>query len=428
MTTVDITVRTKVSRSPRARQMEGMFDVPGAPHQELTWQFDVPLEQRDWSVGLIVGPSGAGKSTVARHLFGDEKIPSWSAASVVDDFDRELSMKDIAAACQAVGFNTIPAWLRPFEVLSTGEKFRVDLARRLVESKPGDTILVDEFTSVVDRQVAKIGAHAVQKWVRRKADRQFVAVSCHSDIIDWLQPDWIVNPAERTFEWRSVQPRPQLEVEIAPVGYGAWHLFAPFHYLTAGLNRTARCFALFVEGEPVAFAGCLRRPHPKVRDIMGVSRLVTLPDWQGLGLAFVLADTLGAAYKAVGERLHTYPAHPALIHGFDRSPVWVLKQRPGFSGGGVTLPSQNPSMSPTRVLKKPRGRKGVYAPPLKPGTPGVRLASGNSQGIRHGPNAELVSAWRHGSRPCAVFAYAGDPLPIDQARHLLAPYLKGKTA
>ena len=40
---------------------------------------------------------------------------------------------------------------------------------------------MDEFTSVVDRQVAQIGAHAIQKYVR-KHGRQFVAVSCHYDI------------------------------------------------------------------------------------------------------------------------------------------------------------------------------------------------------------------------------------------------------
>lgn len=405
MTAVDVTVRTEISRSPRARQLEGMFDVPGGAHQEITWQFDVPLDEKPWGVGLIVGPSGSGKTTIAKHLFGDEQHLTWQGASVVDDFSKDLKMRDVAAVCQAVGFNTIPAWLRPYDVLSTGEKFRVDLARRLGESKPGDTIMVDEFTSVVDRQVAQIGAHAVQKWVRRKADRQFVAVSCHYDIIDWLQPDWVIEPAERRFTWRSVQPRPPVEVEIAPVGYGAWQLFAPFHYLTANLNRTARCFCAFVNGEPVAFAGVLRRPHPKVRDIMGVSRLVTLPDWQGLGLAFVLVDGLGGAYKAVGERLHTYPAHPALIHGFDRSPSWALKQKPGYGGSGATTTSKNPNMAHDRVLKRPR-------------------QGGNSHGIVHGPNAELVQSWRHGSRPCAVFEYVGDALPATEARRLLKPYLK----
>ncbi len=396
MTTIDVTVRTDVSRSTRARQMEGMFDVPGAPHQEITWRFDAPIEQRDWQVGLIVGPSGAGKSTIAKHLFGDEKVLAWQGASVVDDFPAGMKMNDIARICQAVGFNTIPAWLRPFPVLSTGEKFRVDLARRLAESVPDDTILVDEFTSVVDRQVAKIGAAAVSKWMRRAGDRRFVAVSCHEDILDWLQPDWVIRPAERSFAWRSVQPRPSIEVEIAPVGYGAWQLFAPFHYLTANLHRGARCFAAFVGDEPVAFAGLMARPHPKVKDIMGVSRLVTLPDWQGLGLAFQLVDTLGGAYKAIGKRLHTYPAHPSLIHGFDRSQAWSLKQRPGYQGsGGSVLPSGHPSRP-----------------------------SGNTRGIKHGPNAKLTSDWRHGSRPCAVFAYAGPALPSSDARRLLAPYLK----
>ena len=73
----------------------------------------------------------------------------------------------------------------------------------------------------------------------------------------------------------------------------------------------------------------LHRPHPKAEDIKGVSRLVTLPDYQGLGLAMILVDWLGAAYRAAGLRLHTYPAHPALVRSFDRSPNWVMRKRPG---------------------------------------------------------------------------------------------------
>jgi hypothetical protein len=115
---------------------------------------------------------------------------------VIDDFAGTLSMEQVSSACQAVGFNTIPAWLRPFYVLSNGERFRVELARRLLELS--DPIVVDEFTSVVDRQVAQIGAHAVQKYVRRNK-RKFVAVSCHYDIVDWLQPDWIFEPATMHF-------------------------------------------------------------------------------------------------------------------------------------------------------------------------------------------------------------------------------------
>ena len=327
MSRVDVIVKSKISTSARARQLEGMFDVPRQEYSVVEWHGDLPYDDEPWNVGLIVGPSGSGKSTVARQLFG-ERVDyrfAWSGASVIDDFAADKPMQEIATVCQAVGFNTIPAWLRPHHVLSTGEHFRVDLARRLLEQD--DPIVVDEFTSVVDRQVAQIGAHAVQKFARRN-DRKFIGVSCHYDIIDWLQPDWIFEPATMAFERRSLQRRPALDVTISPVPYAAWHTFAPFHYLTRELHKAAQCFVLFVGDRMAAFAGILHRPHAKVRDIKGVSRLVTLPDWQGLGLAFVLVDALGAAYKALGLRLHTYPAHPALIRSFDKSGKWAMKKRP----------------------------------------------------------------------------------------------------
>lgn len=335
MTVVDVRVSTPVSRSMRARQLSAMFDVPEHDESMREWAGDVPLDERAWNVGLIVGPSGAGKTTVARQLFGDEIVPSWHATSVIDDFGDKLAMDDIAASCQAVGFNTIPAWLRPYDVLSTGERFRVELARRMLESAPDRPLLVDEFTSVVDRQVAKIGAHAVQKWVRRHS-RQFVAVSCHYDIVEWLRPDWVLEPATMTFRWESLRPRPPIAVVIERVPYAAWEMFAPFHYLTSSLHRAARCFALFVGDEPAAFAGVLHRPHARSRNIKALSRLVTLPDWQGLGLAFVLSDALGAAYKRSGFRFHTYPAHPALIHAFDRSPMYAMTSAPRGAMGRHT--------------------------------------------------------------------------------------------
>ena len=85
----------------------------------------------------------------------------------------------------SVGFSSPPSWVRPYHVLSNGEQFRVDIARTLSE-KP-QLAIVDEFTSVVDRTVAQIGSSAIQKTVRRRGQK-FIAVSCHYDIVKWLEP------------------------------------------------------------------------------------------------------------------------------------------------------------------------------------------------------------------------------------------------
>jgi GNAT superfamily N-acetyltransferase len=368
---IDLVVESELSESSRVQQLSAMFDVPPAKKSRMEWHGELPIDNNlPWNVGLIVGPSGCGKTSIARQLFGDHyDVPlKWGAGSVIDDFPKQFGMQDISAMCQAVGFNTVPAWMRPYGVLSNGEKFRVELARRLLECS--DPIVVDEFTSVVDRQVAQIGAHAVQQHIRRTG-KKFVAISCHYDIVDWLQPDWVFEPATMHFARRSLQRRPSLDVTISRVPISAWKLFSPFHYMSAELHRAARCFGLFVGDRIAAFAGILPKPVSNGKDrgtaIAGVSRIVTLPDWQGLGLAFVLLDKLGAAYRAIGKRFRNYPAHPGFIRGH-KLPNWQMAKR-----GGV-----------------------------------------------FSPRAGDTSSAKFGGRPCAVFEYVGPAIDRADAELLLA--------
>lgn len=373
---IDVVVDTKLVQTMRVRQLGALFDVPAAEHAHIEWHGDLPIEAEPWNVGLIVGPSGSGKTSILNNCFGAPGPLTWGASSVIDDFDKSLSMQQISDICQAVGFNTIPAWMRPHAVLSNGEKFRVELARRLVTTAPG-IITMDEFTSVVDRQVAQIGAHAVQKLVRREK-KQFVAASCHYDILDWLQPDWILEPATMSFTRRLLRPRPSLDIEIRRVGYDYWSLFAPFHYLTAELNKSAVCFCLFVSGQPAAFAGVLHFPHAKLKNLKRVSRAVTLPDWQGLGLIPILVEKLGAVYAASGFKFRLYPAHPALIRAIASRPnLWALRKRAG-----------------------------TYA-----------ATDGKTSSLR--ANAK-DSAAAFGGRPCAVFEYIGNAIDKAAAHQLLA--------
>lgn len=207
---LELRLESPIHNSARVMQVASMFDVPPSQKSAVEWHADLPIETRPWHVGLIVGPSGAGKSSAANALFGGRMVgaQTWRRdRSVIDDFPEKMGIKDIVAIMSSVGFNTPPSWMRPYEVLSNGEKFRVSVARALAETE--GLVVVDEFTSVVDRQVAQVASHCVQKTVR-KSGRQFVAVTCHYDVIDWLQPDWVFEPHLGAFRWREVSAHPPL--------------------------------------------------------------------------------------------------------------------------------------------------------------------------------------------------------------------------
>lgn len=323
-----ITIRNEVPivTTPRVLQVAAIFDVPPAQTSVVSIEADLPLHERPWHVGLIVGPSGAGKSSTARALFGDALCDGfdWSHdRAIVDDFPADLAIRDITGLFTSVGFGSAPAWLRPFRVLSTGEQFRATLARALAETyTTRDLVVFDEFTSVIDRQVAQVASHALQKTIRRM-DRQFVAVSCHYDIIDWLQPDWVFQPHTGAFVWRSLQRHPPLPLAIHQVDRAAWRLFAPHHYLSSELHTGAKCFGAFLDnGDCVAFTSYIHFMHPRTDNIKMGHRLVVLPDYQGLGIAGRLDDWLGQYLYDRGLRYRNTVAHPAMIAYYSRSPRW----------------------------------------------------------------------------------------------------------
>src|SRR5438128_12400282 len=114
-----ITVESPVVESARVAQVRGLFDLPAEKTSRLTWEVDLPLDERPWAVGLVTGPSGCGKSTVARRLWPEQmnRALDWPAdRAVVDAFPDTLPVKDVTALLSAVGFSSPPAWLRPYAV------------------------------------------------------------------------------------------------------------------------------------------------------------------------------------------------------------------------------------------------------------------------------------------------------------------------
>ena len=193
---------------------------------------DFDLQDKEFGIGLIVGPSGSGKSTLLNG-FGEGKTPLWdSNKAIVSHFD---SAHEAQERLSAVGLNSVPAWFRPYHVLSTGEKYRADLARTI-----GQGAVIDEFTSVVDRSVARSCASALSRYIKGSGFNSVVFASCHYDIIDWLQPDWVFDTMTEQFVRRGLLCRPKIEIQLVPCGAEAWSTFSKHHYLSGNLNKSAK--------------------------------------------------------------------------------------------------------------------------------------------------------------------------------------------
>lgn len=285
-------------KSFRVAQLYDQFDLREDSFEEH-FEGDIDLE-KEWQIGVIVGKSGTGKSTVAKELFADYFFtPEYKALCVVDDFPKTDSA-ELFNILSSVGFSSPPSWLKPYIVLSNGEKMRVDLARAICE---GERIIVfDEYTSVVDREVAQLGSFALQKAIR-KSKKKFVAVTCHYDVIDWLEPDWVFSTDSMEYQYtRGLVRRPQIEIEVYEAR-GFWEVFRRYHYLMHNIHNGSKQFVAFYNGRPIGFCAYLHTPY-LYGSIMKGHRLVVLPDYQGLGIAkklqYIVARELSKKHKKVG--------------------------------------------------------------------------------------------------------------------------------
>lgn len=321
MPLIDAVVACPVYDSFRVQAVAGMFDVPLAQKASRRFAVEVPSVDQAWQVGAIVGESGSGKSTIAKGAFGKQLVRKvrWPReAALVDGFPRRMTAREIVRALTSVGLSSPPTWCKPYHVLSTGEKFRADLARAVVGSKK--VVAFDEYSSVVDRPTARFGSLALRKGIDRgHITGKFVAVTCHQDVIPWLRPDWVLDMNRGELTWRCLRRR-RLDLRIYAAGRDAWPLFAPYHYLDGRLNPCARCFVGLVEGEAAALVAVLNHFHEKR---FRISRLVTLPRFQGIGVGSAMLDGVAQLLADSGAELITISgSHPAVVSHANRSPHW----------------------------------------------------------------------------------------------------------
>ncbi len=338
MPSVDVVVECPVFDSFRVQQVAGMFDVPLQEKATERFPVELPEEDESWQVGLIVGPSGSGKSTVAREFFADElyRQVEWPNDRAVIDCFGELPVRQVTELFTAVGFGSSPAWVKPYHVLSCGEQFRCDLAKALSKGASYQTqdvssstsqlapnaplVVFDEYTSVVDRQVAKACSVAIAKGIRRgNLSCRFVAVTCHYDVAEWLEADWVLDMATGSLQRRRLR-RPQIELEIHRCRMACWKLFARHHYLTGTLGTGSRCYLATWNGEPVTF--CATLPVIPKKNRRRFSRIVTLPDYQGMGIGMRVVAAVASLHRSEGHRINVTSSHPALIRHCRHSDLW----------------------------------------------------------------------------------------------------------
>jgi GNAT superfamily N-acetyltransferase len=204
----------------------------------------------------------------------------------------------------------------------------------------GDLVAFDEFTSVVDRTVAKIGSAAIAKSIRSgRIKKKFVAVTCHYDILEWLEPDWVLDMASCQLARGSLYQRPKIDLTIAPVHYSAWELFRRHHYLNTSIAAQAKCFAAFWNDEPVAFSAWIRRMSRATagRKAMREHRTVVLPDFQGVGIGNRLSEWCAGVFRGVRTGAYSTTSHPGMIHYRNQSAKWKTRRfgmvsKPGRGG------------------------------------------------------------------------------------------------
>ena len=325
-----VEVHNKVSdfNSYRAARVKSLFNAESGCNFDLEID-DVDLSG-DWNIGVVVGPSGSGKTSIGRQIFGENKIydytQGWSPDKpIIDDIAPNGDFNEVTAALANVGLGSVPSWLRPFRVLSNGEQFRAGLAKIVCE-KP-DEIVIDEFTSVIDRQIARIGSQAFQKaWRRGNPKGKVVLLTPHYDILDWIQPDWVIDTKTKTFVRGVLRQRPKINLDIWQVDKSYWKFYKPHYYLDLPEPVAAMHFIGTVDGELACHI--VVAPGFEVHGYRA-TRLVTMPEWQGAGvgskfLNFIAQYHLDGNGRG-GHKYVTYfhTSHPQLCAYLRHSQKWV---------------------------------------------------------------------------------------------------------
>ena len=316
-----IKLKSSIKNDDYTNYVYDAFDIQNKEETQVEVSFDLKeAKSFDWNIGVIYGSSGSGKTTILKRMGELSKSDFDYEKPLISNFDW-LEPKDATLLLTSMGLSSVPTWLRPFHLLSNGEQYRASLAYKVGKAKDNEVVLVDEYTSVVDRDVAKAMSFALQKYIRR-TNKRIILASCHYDIMEWLMPDWTCSPqkggALERGEWLR-QGKPQIELQVSRVEADTWDFFKKHHYLTEDLNKAFNLLLFEWNGKPVGIVVYKSQPTGAVPNGYGLSRTVILPDYQGMGIGSKISEFTASILVNKGKRVFTKTVNPALGEYRDRS-------------------------------------------------------------------------------------------------------------
>lgn len=327
---MEIVLKSNVNRDEYTDYIQDHFDLSVGDIAEVHIPNNLNLSRLgDWNIGVICGASGSGKSTILHSLGEIKEVEFDNNKPLISNFSPMTPQEASQILC-AMGLASVPTWIRPYSSLSNGEKYRAEVAKRISSEIGEGIILVDEYTSVVDRNVAKSMSNALQKYIR-KEKKQIILATCHYDILEWLQPDWIydLNKGGALEKGDCLRQRPQISLSVYRTTYDTWNIFKKHHYMTEEMNKSASCFVFLWDKQIVAFVGVLPQPSGYFDKAVRGSRTVVLPDFQGLGIGSKVTDFVASIYKQAGYRYFTKTVNPRLGEYRNHSGKWKTTSKNG---------------------------------------------------------------------------------------------------
>jgi energy-coupling factor transporter ATP-binding protein EcfA2 len=207
-------------------------------------------------------------------------------------------------------------FLRSFDQLSDGQKYRYRIAR-LLESKACFWIL-DEFAATLDRDTAKIVSFNLQK-IARLEGKCVIAATTHMDLFEDLSPS--VHVHKRFGKEITVNYHPNIaaaecslvkEMRVEKGSYADWRTLSGFHYRSHHVGAPRKIFALkrgdelcgvIVYCYPAPAAHGRRMVLPRMgmkemnKQLCSISRVVVHPKYRTISLG---AKLVGETLKICG--------------------------------------------------------------------------------------------------------------------------------